>query len=583
MSSSERKERTDCRKKWWIASGLFLVVLSIYVLTSPGRIDITDGQQRYEVAYNWLVEGRPVFRDPWLKELSVPGRDGLRYSLYGAPASIFSMPLVWSGVRIEDSSRETSRFLFSLTTPIFGAAIAFILFLFYVELGLELRSALLWTMVSAFTTLIWPASCTTFENAQRAFFAIAASYLGFLSAKRKSNLLAVAGGLVAAVLLLYQEYHIFIIPLLAISTLDWARNQSSAGSARELASSAWTRLVLGVHRSLDAQVAFIRAAIRGEGEERASCVRFLLWSLTAVLVGLTLSFSYNYLRFGSFVKSGRMERSSPVTYMANPLAGLSTLLISPGKGILLYSPPLVLGILGLRGLRRTRPELAYAILTASLMLISMLSYISFVGGDWCWGPRYLVVLLPLWALPLPFVFTGRMIRRNLVVALVGTGLFVQVLALGVENQRFFFDRGLEDTFYLDDPWVYFKHSALFARVAETVSLQAGPPLSAQFFNSVPIPRWSTYCILGPPGRIPRSLAPEWMRSFKIYYLPRPWPFWMWSIKPVLRPINIGKWITGLAGVLLVGIAFVCCGFRKRVTASVRQARELRLDISLTQH
>src|SRR5271157_3599776 len=50
----------------WIASGIFLLVLAIYVLSSPGRIDIIDGQARYDVAYNWLLEGRPVLRDPWI-------------------------------------------------------------------------------------------------------------------------------------------------------------------------------------------------------------------------------------------------------------------------------------------------------------------------------------------------------------------------------------------------------------------------------------------------------------------------------------------------------------------------------------
>ena len=205
--------------KWWIASGLFSVVLVIYVLSSPGRIDIIDGQARYDVSHNWLLEGRPVLRDPWIASfIGVPGRDGLRYSYYGAPASIFSMPLVELGQLIDTPAREASRFLFSLTSSFFGAGIALVLFLFYLELGVPQREAMVWTIVSSFATLIWPSSTSTFDNAQHAFFVLAALYLGFLSSKRASKILAASSGLLAAVLILYQEYFLLLIPAIAAST-----------------------------------------------------------------------------------------------------------------------------------------------------------------------------------------------------------------------------------------------------------------------------------------------------------------------------------------------------------------------------
>src|SRR5271166_6460193 len=119
--------------KWWIASGIFLFVVGIYGLSSPGRIDMVDGQIRFDVAYNWMATGRPLVTDEWIGPLmGVPGRDGHRYSFYGAPASIFGMPLVWAG-QASERDIQLSRFLFSLTSSIFGAAIAPLLFLFYLE------------------------------------------------------------------------------------------------------------------------------------------------------------------------------------------------------------------------------------------------------------------------------------------------------------------------------------------------------------------------------------------------------------------------------------------------------------------
>src|SRR5271169_5209080 len=134
--AAEESRTNGQSSRWWIASGVFLFVLALYVLTSAGRIDIVDGQARFDVAYNWLVTGRPVFRDPWLGPyFEVIGREGRQYSYYGAPASVFAMPLVWLGLHNSGSNIQPSQFLFSLTSSIFGAGIAPILFLFYLELG----------------------------------------------------------------------------------------------------------------------------------------------------------------------------------------------------------------------------------------------------------------------------------------------------------------------------------------------------------------------------------------------------------------------------------------------------------------
>jgi len=89
------------------------------------------------------------------------------------------------------------------------------------------------------------------------------------------------------------------------------------------------------------------------------------------------------------------------------------------------------------------------VVLSSCALVLFLSCICFVGGDWCWGPRYLTVLLPLWALALPFLELDRA-KRKLSVALVCMGLLVQVMALSLENQRLFFENGFRDYFWAED-------------------------------------------------------------------------------------------------------------------------------------
>ena len=222
MSSPNSDAKAFQSSKRWTAIGIFFFVLGMYVLSSPGRIDLVDGQARFDVAYNWLTKGRPLLGDPWIATFrGVKGRDGLVYSYYGAPASLFAMPLVWLGGTGKVTALEQSRFLFSMTCPIFGALIALVLFLFYLELEIPLKQALAWTIVSAFATLMWPSSNSSFDNAQHAFFALAGMYFGFLSAKTDSKILAMLGGLLAGILILYQTYFFLVIPGLAVSTLSW--------------------------------------------------------------------------------------------------------------------------------------------------------------------------------------------------------------------------------------------------------------------------------------------------------------------------------------------------------------------------
>jgi hypothetical protein len=408
-----------------IASGIFLLVLAVYVLTSPGRIDIVDGQARFNVAYNWLHEGRPLLNDGVIKSfMAVPGRNKLPYSYYGAPASVLPMPIMVLSSPYDNMGLGTSQFVFSLTSPILGAGIPAVLFLFYVEIGLSLRRAFAWALVCAFATMLWPLSNSTFDNAQHAFFAICSTYLGLLSSRRKSNALAVAGGFIASMLLLYQEYFLIIIPGLALSTVRWTATSHSAAPGERSSGSRLSALTSKVRSEIRDLLEVLRSARRGPGEARSSCVRFLLWSLTAVTVGFALSCWYNDLRFGSPFDDGKLRFSSQRGFpmFGNPVAGFGTLILSPGKSIFLYSPTLILAVIGMRRLYQQQRALALGVCSASIGLILFLSCISFAGGDWCWGPRYLGVVLALFAVALPFAWSSpRWARVIPIVILISFG------------------------------------------------------------------------------------------------------------------------------------------------------------------
>ena len=540
---------------WFIACGLFIFILAVYVLSSPGRIDIVDGQMRFDVSYHLLITGRPSVGDGWLGPLfGVVGRKGYYYSFYGPAGSVIAMPLVWAGIHLDPRSIQASEFLFSLASAILGAAIAPLLFVFYLELGAAPRRALLWTLISSFATYLWPIATSSFDNAQHGFFALSAVYLGLLSARRNSARLALLGGLSGAVLLLYQEYFVLLVPAFGLATIEWPETPCASARKAMAKEISWmTRLEEAVSEGFQQAWAMIRRGWDHPGKERSSCVRYALFMLGASS-GVMLALAFNYIRFGSVLSNGRANQPYPL--FGNPMAGFLTLIVSPGKGVFFYSPVLILGILGIRRLWQRMPSIGAVIIASSAILLSFISCIAFAAGDWCWGPRYLTSLMPLWALSFPDVPEFKL-KSKLVPALIALGLGIQCMALSVEHQRFFFQQGLNDFFWAENPWFYLTHSALLARVGEVIDLREGVPPTATRFNSLPIPEWTTHCLLGPPPNVPRSLAGIWIRYYQIYFLPRPWPIWMRSIPASERAVNVYAWtgwliiMGALGGILII--------------------------------
>src|SRR5436190_21058479 len=75
---------------WWAAAlaGQFVFVFAAVALSGPGRIDIVDGQTRYEVARSLVEHGDSVIRDDRVWFWVFPGRDGGRYTPYRFPQSV---------------------------------------------------------------------------------------------------------------------------------------------------------------------------------------------------------------------------------------------------------------------------------------------------------------------------------------------------------------------------------------------------------------------------------------------------------------------------------------------------------------
>jgi hypothetical protein len=500
-----------------LPAGIFLLVGTVYAGAGAGRIDIIDGQYRFEVARN-LVDNQSLrVSDRYLWD-AVPGVAAGAYSPYGVSGSIVSLPLLILAKAAGPPSVDRQQFFFSFTSALFGAATACILFLFYTTLGVARRSALLWTLVAAFATLAFPAATSVFDQTQHGFFVLAACYLAFLAGRRDSMRLAIAGGAALAILVNFQETYAILFPAIGIATL------APPGALPE--------------------------------QRRRSFERYLVFMFVGGL-GLLMWAGLNNFRFGSLLFSGKgLNHPDP---FANPLVGIAGLLLSPGKSIFIYSPPTVLALLGIYQLARRDPRLGQAIIATSGIYLVLISSLSFYGGDWCWGPRYFVAILPLFGLGFPFLRFDTASRRMGVRTLVLVGLGVQLLAISVDHHRFFYGLSLPRFFWAADRFFYFRQSALLARPGELfTTLRDGVPPEAVLFRPGPYPERLTYAVFGGWGH-PELPPPLWMRRYRVFWLPRPWPLWMSTIPQKERPIDLTAAATVLVALGLAGAVAVRSG------------------------
>ena len=102
--------------RWQTAlTGLMLSVFALVALSGPGRIDIVDGQARYEVARSLVEHGDLVIRDPNVWFSALPGRDGRLYSNYRFPHSVAGVAAILAADTIGPVS-ESRRISSSLSS-----------------------------------------------------------------------------------------------------------------------------------------------------------------------------------------------------------------------------------------------------------------------------------------------------------------------------------------------------------------------------------------------------------------------------------------------------------------------------------
>ncbi len=164
--------------------------------------------------------------------------------------------------------------------------------------------------------------------------------------------------------------------------------------------------------------------------ERREKLRLALAACLPVLLWIAVIAWYNWSRFGSVTEFGYPP--SPTT-IAAPLNFLG-LLFSPGKGLILYSPLVVLGALGLPRMWRADRSLTLALLAFFVSLTFLSGYSSY-WGDEVWGPRYIVPCAWVFLVPLAW-WADTVTRRKVVVGVACVAVLVQVIGISSQYARY---------------------------------------------------------------------------------------------------------------------------------------------------
>lgn len=181
---------------------------------------------------------------------------------------------------------------------------------------------------------------------------------------------------------------------------------------------------------------------------------FVVWrnwrSATGLIAGAAIPLAallYYNLGFLGHIAGGYGVVKPPVDFFQGDWSGLAGLLISPTRGLLVFSPFLAFVVVGLIQRLRSPETRALAVALSAAVVGQLVLY---AQGDWrggtAWGPRWLTDILPvlIWMLaPAPLVLRP-----------VARGLFVAAIAMSVGVQSvgaFWYTRTSDERIFAGDP------------------------------------------------------------------------------------------------------------------------------------
>lgn len=164
--------------------------------------------------------------------------------------------------------------------------------------------------------------------------------------------------------------------------------------------------------------------------------RRLPWMIVGALAVFIPLASYNMAAAGHLAGAYAMAADRPF-FKHHILPGVAGLLVSPGRGLFVFTPFLLFLLFGAKHLWREfrRHPLAISLGVGILLQILMYAKVDWRAG-WSWGPRYLTDVVPIliWML-VPVVAGLSRVSRAVFIALVGVSISIQTVGAFWYNNR----------------------------------------------------------------------------------------------------------------------------------------------------
>jgi hypothetical protein len=434
---------------------LLIFLVAILLLLAGGRLAPRDEETTYRMTANLIERGQltltqqeftvePQSYTAFLPQAAprtqattwiVPGPNGESYPLYTHAQPVLQIPLyligrLIGGAPLDLLSVAWTRFFVSLLNPIVIALTGWLIALFGSRWGFSARLSIGLGMMYSLGTMAAVYTHTNFSDPLLALLFMLAAYSAYRANEdRRGRWLLLTG--VALGLALYLRERALI----------------------------WLPLYLGY-------LLFSR---------RARTLRDWLAALVPIGCGAAALALWNSARFGSPVVIGYASWVADTGFEAPIIVGLFGLLISPGKGVLLYNPIVWLGLVGLfTMLRRRRAEAIFFLLFGATALFFYARY-NFWTGGWNWGPRYLLPLLPFLLLAAGDWVHAHptRLRRTLLIGACVLTLVLNLPALAVDQSRYLVSlEGRDPQHYLDRSILRIEDSPLLQQWPVAIDLAA---------------------------------------------------------------------------------------------------------------
>lgn len=279
----------------------------------------------------------------------------------------------------------------------------------------------------------------------------------------------------------------------------------------------------------------------------------LAWGLPHVagVLGLLL---YNYWRYGDLLQAGYDSGEDALGWHTPILEGVFGLSLGAGKGIVWYNPVVLIGCWGVvRFWRRWRIGMLSVAGAVAVVLLLHAPWWAW-HGDWYWGPRFLMPVVPLLMLPVGFALERlqqvreplqRRWRQGVAGVVTAAAIAVQLVGVLCINNQYheMMDQGVEPTVF----------KAPDRQVASAQMLKYHVPS----FSPIRVQAWMLHVMVAEEEWQSVYEHPPWRHYSADWVLRAPaaqpftWqPWWLFALT---QPVPALGWPTALAAAMMLAL------------------------------